>query len=83
MTDKRLEIFCTMAEQLSFSRTAKLHNISQPAVTKHIAALEQEFGSALFLRLGTSVVITPKGEELYTKSKEILELYKSLDLIKG
>lgn len=83
MTDKRLEVFCTLAEQLSFSRTAKLTGISQPAVTKHITILEQEMGSALFLRLGSSVMLTPKGEELYKKAKEILDLYKSLEAIKS
>lgn len=83
MTDKRLEVFCTLAEQLSFSRTAKLTGISQPAVTKHIANLEKEVGTALFLRLGTSVILTPKGEEFYGTAKKIVELYKTLELVKG
>ncbi|NLD21797.1 MAG: LysR family transcriptional regulator, partial [Bacteroidales bacterium] len=48
MTDKRLQVFCAVAETLSFSEAARITGISQPAVSKHIAQIEEEIGSALF-----------------------------------
>ena len=81
MTDKRLQVFCTLAECLSFSQTAKLTGISQPAVTKHIAALEAEFGCALFVRFGRNVMLTEKGVEEQGSHRELMEkggIYASL-----
>ena len=52
MTDKRLLVFTILARTLSFSETARQTGISQPAVSKHIAALESEIGAALFVRYG-------------------------------
>ena len=75
MTDKRLQIFCTVADQLSFSKAATLLGISQPAVTKNIALIEQELGQALFLRIGRKLVITDSGTKLYQTAHQILSLY--------
>lgn len=82
MTDKRLQVFCTLAECLSFSQTAKLTGISQPAVTKHIAALEAEFGCALFVRFGRNVMLTEKGVEILPYTRKILDAYTVLDGLK-
>ncbi|MDD2595650.1 MAG: LysR family transcriptional regulator [Bacteroidales bacterium] len=82
MTDTRLQVFCTVAEQLSFSKAAKILGISQPAVTKHISRLEQEIGSALFVRISNTVLLTEIGEAFYKKSYEILKLYQSIDSLK-
>jgi DNA-binding transcriptional LysR family regulator len=83
ITDNRLKVFCTVADQLSFSKAAKILGISQPAVTKHILILEKEIGYALFLRISNSVVLTEKGEDFLKISKEILSLYQSFDTLKS
>ena len=82
MTDKRLLVFTTLARTLSFGQTARLMGISQPAVSKHIAALEAELGAALFVRYGRSVSLTDKGYKLKTLAEKILEGYSEIDLIK-
>ncbi len=41
MFDFRLEVFYTVAKNLSFSKAAKELFISQPAVTKHIMEIER------------------------------------------
>lgn len=40
--DFRLKIFCSAAEQKSFTKAAQLNFITQPAVTKNIKELEGE-----------------------------------------
>ena len=82
MTDKRLLVFTTLARTLSFGETAHLLGISQPAVSKHIAALEAEIGAALFVRYGRSVNLTDKGLSLLQISEKILAGYAEIDNIK-
>lgn len=82
MTDKRLLVFTTLARTLSFGQTASIVGISQPAVSKHIAALEAEIGAALFVRYGRSVALTDKGRALIPIAKKILEGYGEIETIK-
>lgn len=49
-------------------------HITQPAVSKHINALEEYFGVGLIERRGRGVNLTPAGEVLYQYSNEILGL---------
>lgn len=82
MTDKRLLVFTTLARTLSFGETARLTGISQPAVSKHIAALEAEIGAALFVRYGCSVALTDKGRALIEIAEKILDGYAEIENIK-
>ena len=82
MTDRRLQVFCTAADCLSFSKAAELLGMTQPAVTKHIAVIEEELGTALFLRLGRTLILTEKGNELLTIARESLEKYQTSDRLK-
>lgn len=82
MTDKRLLVFTTLARTLSFGETAHLLGITQPAVSKNIAALEAEIGAALFVRYGRSVDLTDKGRALLQISERILAGYSEIDNIK-
>lgn len=65
MPDYRLHVFRIAAEQLNFTRAARLLHISQPAVTQHIKQLEDHYGQALFLRDTTGLSLTPAGRLLY------------------
>lgn len=82
MTDKRLLVFTILARTLSFSETARQTGISQPAVSKHIAALESEIGAALFVRYGRTVALTEKGLALKQIAERILEGYAQIENIK-
>ncbi|MBP5210936.1 MAG: LysR family transcriptional regulator [Bacteroidales bacterium] len=82
MTDNRLKVFCTVADTLSFSKAALILGISQPAVSKNIAALEEELGGALFLRINKTLILTDKGKQLLTIASAILEEYSKIDSIR-
>ncbi len=79
MTDKRLLVFCTLAECLSFAETARRLGISQPAVSRHIATLEVEMGAALLVRHGRRVMLTDKGRALLEVAARILQEYAYID----
>ncbi len=78
MFDFRLKVFYTAAKQLSFSRAAEALFISQPAVSKHIRALENYFKVKLFVRQGSKINLTPDGEVLFRHAEDIFALYRKL-----
>jgi DNA-binding transcriptional LysR family regulator len=58
---KYMEAAVAVAEELSFSRAAKRLHVSQPAITKYIAELEESLGVLLFLRDHHTVSLTDAG----------------------
>ena len=61
MTLRQMEYFLTVVEEGSFSLAANQLNVSQPALSQQVKALEQELGTALVERLGRGVRITAAG----------------------
>lgn len=58
-------VFCCAARHHSFSRAAQELMTSQPAVSRSVAALEQQLGCRLFQRTGRGIALTPEGQRLY------------------
>lgn len=61
----KIHYFLTVAETLNFRRAARLLGIAQPALSRSIRQLEQQFGFSLFERSTRRVALTPAGEVLY------------------
>jgi DNA-binding transcriptional LysR family regulator len=75
-----LYAFEAAARLNSFSKAARELDITQPAVSRAIATLEDEIGEQLFLRSGPSVRLTPKGAEL---SAILTNAFQSVDMLLG
>lgn len=70
---RQLYYFVAVADTLSFSRAAESMYVSQSALSKQIAGLEEELGVALFSRGGKrAIALTREGELLLQEAKEIL-----------
>ncbi|MDR9436752.1 MAG: LysR family transcriptional regulator [Thiohalophilus sp.] len=67
-----LQAFVAVAEQRSFSRAAGQLFLTQPAISKRIAALETELGHPLFDRIGHQVQLTETGHALLPRARNIL-----------
>ncbi|MEZ8968722.1 LysR substrate-binding domain-containing protein [Vibrio breoganii] len=65
MEFKNLKSFVAVATHLSFSRAAKELNTVQPAISRHITALEDELDTKLFFRTSREVSLTVAGERLF------------------
>ena len=76
--DFRLRIFVTLASERSFTKTAAVLGVSQPAVSQNISELEKQFGVKLFDRQRGEVVLTPAGDVFLEKATEILSKYHDL-----
>ncbi len=75
----RLKTFKKVADKLSFTKASKELFITQPAVTKHINNLEQEFNIKLFNRKGNKIELTKAGNILLIYARNIENIYNQLD----
>ena len=73
METKWLEDFVSLAETRSFSRSAQLRHVTQPAFSRRIQALEAWAGTDLVDRSSYPTRLTPAGETLYAQSLEMLQ----------
>ena len=67
-----LHAFVTVADTGSFSLAAAQLHLTQPAISKRIAALETELNARLFDRLGRAVRLTEAGTVLLPRARHIL-----------
>ena len=73
METKWLEDFVSLAETRSFSRSAQLRHVTQPAFSRRIQSLEAWAGADLVDRSAYPTRLTPAGETLYAQALELLQ----------
>lgn len=64
-----IEDFLALAKTGSFRRAADLRNVTQPAFSRRVMALEDRMGTPLFDRSVTPVVLTPAGDRFYVHAE--------------
>lgn len=72
MDTQHLQAFVAIAESGSFSGAADKLHLTQPAISKRIALLEDQVKSPLFDRIGRQISLTQAGQLLLPKAKLIL-----------
>ncbi|MFI3272646.1 MAG: LysR family transcriptional regulator [Pseudomonadota bacterium] len=72
MEIRQLEYFVASVEEKSFYKASTKLFISQPAISKAIASLENELQASLFIRSSRGLRLTDRGERLYHEAKNIL-----------
>ncbi len=72
MDTVNLQTFIVAAELKSFSLAAEQLYLTQPAISKRIAALEAELGAALFDRIARRISLTEAGRGFLPRAKAIL-----------
>jgi len=68
----QLKTFITVAREGHLTRAAERLHTSQPSVSAHIKALEEELGIPLFIRTPKGMVLTGEGEVLQTQAQKAL-----------
>jgi len=68
----QLRYFVTVAETGSTHAASRALHISQPPLSRHIKALEEELGVPLFDRTARGMALRPEGERFLTRAKEVL-----------
>ncbi len=72
MEFRQLRYFVTVAEELHFGRAAERLQITQPALSKQIASLEQALAVTLLLRTKRRVQLTHAGEVFFNQARQLL-----------
>jgi|SRR5215813_5300428 len=78
MNLRYLQTFVSIADNGGVARAAAKLNLSQPAVSRQINALETELGVPLFDRVGRRVQLTSEGKDLLWRSRRLLAEADSL-----
>ena len=71
---RQVEIFFYVAKYRSFSKAAEALLLTQPTISGHIKALEENLDLILFDRLGREIRLTQAGEVLYDYAKRLLAI---------
>ncbi len=78
MTLNQLRYFVEVAERLSFTAAAEHLYMAQSTLSRQIALLEEEFGTAFFIREKGGLSMTPAGEIFFEEAKAALEREQQL-----
>ena len=84
MDTKWLEDFVSLAETGSFSRSAALRHVTQPAFSRRIQSLESWLGTDLIDRTSYPTRLTAAGDVFYEQSLEVLgQINNARALLRG
>lgn len=75
ISPRQLRVLVSLGETLSFSRTAEVFHLTQPALSRIVRALEEEVGTKLFLRTTRQVRPTEEGISLIRLARRLVEDY--------
>nr|WP_317349762.1 selenium metabolism-associated LysR family transcriptional regulator [uncultured Blautia sp.] len=78
MDFKQLEAFAAVVDYGSFSEAARRLYLTQPTISAHIRALENELKVKLIIRTTKKLTITTKGYQLYDSAVRILHIRNNL-----
>ena len=72
-----LRYFLTVAKEQSFTKAAEQLHITQPTLSRQMAAFEEDLGITLFIRNGKKISLTDEGILLKRRALEILIAFTS------
>lgn len=79
-----LRYYLTVAKEQSFTKAAEQLHITQPTLSRQMAAFEEDLGITLFIRNGKKISLTDEGILLKRRALEILNLEeRTLEELKG
>lgn len=76
MDMKQLTTFITLTKTLNYQKAGDQLQYAPSTLFKHIRLLEQELGTALFVKAGRQLRLTPSGEAFIEHAEEILGCYR-------
>ena len=79
MSDRRLQVFYTVAKLLSFTKAAETLHMTQPAVTFQVRQLEDHFNTRLFDRTHNKILLTDAGQKVFFYAEKIFDLNTEME----
>jgi len=79
----QLRVFVSVFKNRSFSKASQELRLTQPTVSSHVMAMEEEFNCKLFDRLGRTIIPTREAEVFYSHAMEIIGKADALKEVMG
>ena len=76
---QNFKTFCDLVETKSFSKAARVNEVTQSAASQQLKAMEAHYDMLIIDRNQKKFRLTPQGTALYSTFKEILDLYEKLN----
>lgn len=70
----QLKYFISIAQSRNFTSAAKVHHITQPAISRRIDSLEKEIGCRLLVRDSHKVLLTDAGQEFFDYAVGVMNM---------
>src|SRR5262249_52440338 len=70
---RHLRLVAAVADVGSLTRAGDRLHLTQSALSHQLRDIESRLGTALFLRVGKRLVLTPAGERLLSTAREVLD----------
>ncbi|KMW71086.1 LysR family transcriptional regulator [Photorhabdus luminescens subsp. luminescens] len=80
MDIRNIKAFIVLAETLNYHKASQILHISQPALTKKINALEEEFGALLFSRGRGGTRLTDFGQKTFENAQKLLGHFEQFQI---
>ncbi len=71
---RTLKYFLAVAKEENITHAADLLHVTQPTLSRQMAALEEELGAKLFIRTSHRIVLTDDGLLLKSRAQEMIDL---------
>jgi LysR family hydrogen peroxide-inducible transcriptional activator len=81
MNLRDLKYIVAVAESRHFGKAAERCFVSQPTLSGQIKKLEDELGIAIFERTNRSVEVTPVGEEIIARARQMMEQANGIEQV--
>ena len=79
MTSQQIEYFLAVAKHMNFTKAAEELYVTQPAVSRQIAALEEGLGVSLFVRTNNQIELSPEGQIYFDTFSKMESLYQDAE----
>src|SRR5579863_9573736 len=76
---RHLKLLTAVAEEGSVTSAGKRLHLTQSALSHQLRDAEEKLGTALFLRLGKKMVLTPAGEKMLISARKVLDELRSAE----
>lgn len=79
VTLRHIKVFCVVCREGTMSAAAKRLHLTQPAVSRMIAELENQYSVQLFERINKRIYLTNHGDKLWEDGEALLQAFEKLE----